>query len=73
MLFLTWSALTSSLKEGCNPSVGEIITGTPRDNPEEGGLDAASIVSVIVWVLLVMYSSISTAGKIGTGGAPEVC
>lgn len=73
MLFLTWSAVTSSLKEGCNPSLGDIITGSSSNHTSGSGtgLDAASIVSIIVWVLLVMYSSISTAGKVGTGAAED--
>ncbi len=66
--------MTSSTKEGCNPQLGEIITGKDNSSDEEHSnrLDSASIVSVVVWVALVMYSSISTAGKVGVSAAPEV-
>ena len=76
IMFLTWSAMTSSTKVGCNPQLSEILTGHENHSQEQdqsgASLDSASIVGIVVWVCLVMYSSVSTAGKVGVSAAPEV-
>jgi len=73
MMFLTWSSMTSSTKAGCNPQLGDILTGNQHNTDEDAGtrLDSSSIVGIVVWVCLVMYSSVSTAGKVGVSAAPE--
>jgi hypothetical protein len=70
VMFLTWCAMTAGTRTGCNPSITQMITGD--DTPTTGShIDLANIMSLALWVLLVMYSSVSNASKIGGSAADQ--
>ena len=69
VMYLTWSAMSNNSDKRCNPSLLDIVTGK---NVTAGGsstftstqaLDAPSIVSLILWLLVVLYSTFSSASK----------
>ena len=58
IVFLTWTALASYPWETCKP----FTSGDP-DKPTlaKGTIDAAGIVSLVIWFITIMYTSIRTA------------
>jgi len=72
VMFLTWSAMSNNQNRACNPSLLNIVTGANYTVPENGKadtvasgqmLDWPSIISLVVWLCLVLYSSFSSASK----------
>lgn len=71
VMFLTWSAMSNNNDRKCNPSLLNIVTGnysvptgqTPDHASGVQVLDAPSIVSLILWLGLILYSSFSSASK----------
>lgn len=69
VMFLTWSAMSNNTDRACNPNLLNIVKGVNSTMPVDAGkasaqvLDTPSIVSLIVWLLLVLYSSFSTANQ----------
>ena len=71
-MYLTWSAMSNNSKTECNPSLLDIIEGnignatTPVPNTDGKAhqvMNAPSIVSLIIWLLMVLYSTFSSASK----------
>ncbi|XP_018013464.1 serine incorporator 1 isoform X2 [Hyalella azteca] len=75
-MYLTWSAMSNSPMRQCKPDWQSVISGGPAHGGVEGSgagslddddddtrprFDGESIVSLILWFLCVMYSSIRTA------------
>ncbi len=71
VMFLTWSAMSNNENHACNPSLLNIVTGDNYTVPAAGDstqasaqvLDFPSIVSLVLWLLLILYSSFSSANK----------
>lgn len=73
VLYLTWSAMSNNSNRACNPSLLNIVhhkdyvngTTTVSPNPNTNGhvLDASSIVSLILWFIMILYTSFSSASK----------
>lgn len=71
VMFLTWSAMSNNENHACNPSLLNIVTGanytvpTDGDKPQASSqvLDLPSILSLVLWLLLILYSSFSSANK----------
>lgn len=79
VMYLTWSAMSNNSNRDCNPSLLDIIrpetttltpfssnttTSLPPSSPQTGQfLDASSIISLILWFLVVLYSSFTSASK----------
>lgn len=70
VMYLTWSAMSNNSNRACNPSLLNIVTGKNYTIPTDGSkpdhvqvLDAASIVSLILWLCMVLYSTFSSASK----------
>lgn len=74
VMYLTWSAMSNNSDRNCNPSLLDIVKGnglTPL-NPSNGtslppssphSLGAPSIVSLILWFLVILYSTFTSASK----------
>jgi hypothetical protein len=71
-MYLTWSAMTNNPNPVCNPSFTQIlhldeVTGgngttlTPSGNTSDVGFDWKSIVSLIIFLVAVLYSSIRSS------------
>ena len=73
VMYLTWSAMSNNSNHNCNPGLIGIIhpsiignSTTPVPNtPAHSSLDASSIVSLILWFLVILYSSFTSASKGG--------
>lgn len=72
VMFLTWSAMSNNQDRECNPSLLNIVTGAnytvpTNQNPDQVSgaqvLDAPSIVSLILFLGLILYSSFTSASK----------
>lgn len=70
VMFLTWSAMSNNQNRACNPSLLNIVTGNysiPSGNTPEPStvqvLDTPSIISLLLWLGLILYSSFSSASK----------
>lgn len=69
VMFLTWSAMSNNENHQCNPSLLNIVTGVNKTSLEPQAatnaevLDFPSIVSLVLWLLLILYSSFSSANK----------
>jgi len=76
VMYLTWSAMSNNSNRNCSPSLLDIIDRqTPLSNlttttsatpiqPYKGQmLDGSSIVSLVLWFLVVLYSSFTSASK----------
>lgn len=72
VMFMTWSAMSNNQNRECNPSLLDIVTGqnytvAPADQSKMTSsgqaLDTPSIVSLILWLALLLYSSFSSASK----------
>lgn len=62
-LYLTWSAMTNQPEQKCKPRWSEVISGGTDPTPEDQKpqFDGESIVSLVIWFLCVLYSSMRTA------------
>ncbi|XP_022905266.2 probable serine incorporator isoform X2 [Onthophagus taurus] len=59
--YLTWSSVSNQPDKNCNPGLLAIIgAGKEKTNL---GFDMESIVGLVIWFLVVMYSSLRTASK----------
>lgn len=70
VMFLTWSAMSNNQNRACNPSLLNMVTGNysiPSGNTPEPSavqvLDTPSIISLVLWLGLVLYSTFSSASK----------
>jgi serine incorporator 1/3 len=76
VMYLTWSAMSNNSNRNCNPSLLDIVEHRPipilnsttttsaTPTPYKGQmLDASSIVSLILWFIVVLYSSFTSASK----------
>lgn len=71
VMFMTWSAMSNNQDRACNPSLLNIVTGknytiaTHADTQASSAqvLDTPSIISLILWLALLLYSSFSSASK----------
>ncbi|CAB3398917.1 unnamed protein product [Caenorhabditis bovis] len=77
VIYLTWSALSSNPNGNCNPSIHNITLGAIDSTKKEFGvpLPAQSIVSLLIWLICLIYASIrnssnTSLGKI-TGGTHD--
>lgn len=59
VMYLTWSAMANSPHPKCNPGLLAIIRG----KTSAVGLHRESVVGLIIWILVVIYSSIRTASS----------
>jgi len=66
-MYLTWSAMSNQPDKTCKPNFEAIITGntneTEAPKSDGSGVDAASIVGLVIWFCCVLYSSIRTASN----------
>ena len=74
-MYLTWSAMSNNSNRACNPSLLNIISGQGNILPSNVTtsasqtvikpqvLDGPSIVSLLLWLLMVLYSTFSSASK----------
>ncbi|CAK9305155.1 unnamed protein product, partial [Gordionus sp. m RMFG-2023] len=63
VMYLTWSAMSNEPDQKCNPNIASILNikdFSPKTNAGTR-FDAQSIVSLIIWFLAVLYSSLRTA------------
>ncbi|GAB6019232.1 Membrane protein tms1 [Chamberlinius hualienensis] len=62
-MYLTWSAMSNQPDQSCKPNFTAIFTGTTTATPPtaSSGVDAASIVGLVIWFCCVLYSSVRTA------------
>jgi hypothetical protein len=77
VMYLTWSAMSNNSNRACNPSLLDIVehrtnasaittttsAGTPLAPYKGQMLDGSSIVSLILWFIVVLYSSFTSASK----------
>lgn len=59
-MYLTWSAMSNQPDPACKPNFSALFNGGSTTTGP-GGVDAASIVGLIIWFCCVLYSSIRTA------------
>uniref|UniRef100_A0A146LIL8 Putative serine incorporator n=1 Tax=Lygus hesperus TaxID=30085 RepID=A0A146LIL8_LYGHE len=57
-VYLTWSALSNNPDDKCNP--GFLLQGNPEKAHK---FDSESIISLVIWMCCVLYSSLRTASK----------
>uniref|UniRef100_A0A6A7FSJ3 Serine incorporator 1-like isoform X2 n=1 Tax=Hirondellea gigas TaxID=1518452 RepID=A0A6A7FSJ3_9CRUS len=66
-MYLTWSAMSNSPAQNCKPDWQAVVSGDAAaaaddDDPtHRASFNSESIISLILWFLCVMYSSIRTA------------
>lgn len=86
IMYLTWSALTNSPSLDCKPEINILpdnnnstTTLSPPtgsdDKPKAQSLDTQSILSLVVWFLCVLYSSVGSSSQNSAGkltGANQV-
>jgi hypothetical protein len=74
VMYLTWSAMSNNSNRNCNPSLLDIVHGnTINPFPTNGTanyekphtLGAPSVVSLILWFLVILYSTFTSASKGG--------
>lgn len=61
VFYLTWSALNSSSSEQCKPSLKS--SKEPIDPTKDSGMHADAFVSLIIWFVCVIYSSIRNSSN----------
>ncbi|XP_022104493.1 serine incorporator 1-like isoform X2 [Acanthaster planci] len=67
-MYLTWSSLSSNPNEKCNPSISEITgggspTATPSSSQSQPGLGAEDWVTLIVFLVCIIYACIRSASN----------
>ncbi|XP_076037964.1 serine incorporator 1-like isoform X2 [Oratosquilla oratoria] len=67
-LYLTWSAMTNQPDQACKPNWSTVISGVNEspNNDQKPQFDGESIVSLVIWFLCVLYSSMRTASNTQT-------
>ncbi|GAB1869466.1 Probable serine incorporator [Camponotus japonicus] len=61
VVYLTWSGISNSPDEDCNPGFLGIFSG--NDTKNRVTFDKESIIGLIIWFSCVLYSSLRTASK----------
>lgn len=61
VVYLTWSGISNSPDEHCNPGFLGIFSG--NDTKNRVTFDKESIIGLIIWFSCVLYSSLRTASK----------
>jgi len=73
VMYLTWSAMSNNNNKACNPNILDIINGNTGNmtstlapgtkETTHQVLNAPSVISLIIWLLMVLYSTFSSASK----------
>jgi hypothetical protein len=73
VMYLTWSAMSNNSNRACNPSLLSIVEGTSVVPVTNGTmpvlptanrfLDAPGFVSLVLWFLMIIYSTMTSASK----------
>lgn len=73
-MFLTWLAMTNNPDSLCNPSIEEIMHGGSFSNSTNPGdvntvarVDGKSVVSLIVFLVCVLYASVQSSSRASVG------
>jgi hypothetical protein len=66
VMYLTWSAMTNNPNHACNPTISEILnkTGIDIGKGDIGnvvGIDWVSIISLVIFLICVLYASVRTS------------
>lgn len=63
IVYLTWSAVSNSPDENCNPGLLGIVGGQDVAKQSHMSFDKESIIGLIIWMCCVLYSSLRTASN----------
>lgn len=63
VVYLTWSAVSNSPDEACNPGLLGIVGGNDVAKQSHMSFDKESIIGLIIWMCCVLYSSLRTASN----------
>ncbi|XP_066603658.1 probable serine incorporator isoform X2 [Prorops nasuta] len=63
VVYLTWSSISNSPDQNCNPGFFGIISGKDISTQNRVAFDKESIIGLVIWFSCVLYSSLRTASK----------
>lgn len=63
VIYLTWSGVSNSPDDQCNPGMFGIINSNDISTQNKVAFDKESVIGLIIWFSCVLYSSLRTASK----------
>ncbi|XP_043475072.1 probable serine incorporator isoform X3 [Leptopilina heterotoma] len=63
VIYLTWSGVSNSPDDKCNPGMFGIINSNDISTQNKVAFDKESVIGLIIWFSCVLYSSLRTASK----------